>query len=133
MITDKFVKGYAVLKSEWLNKDILDEYIPFIATIIIENNVVEVDEIFLTKKLNEKYNNIFQENFVRQILSQAVKKGAIINNRGKFIVDNNEIEKYTIPMESFDYDFGLLVDSFIEYANKNCFFSFERRSNAINT
>ena len=72
MITDKFVKGYAVLKSEWLNKDILDEYIPFIATIIIENNVVEVDEIFLTKKLNEKYNNIFQENFVRQILSQAV-------------------------------------------------------------
>lgn len=122
MITDKFVKGYAVLKSEWLNKDILDEYIPFIATIIIENNVVEVDEIFLTKKLNEKYNNIFQENFVRQILSQAVKKGAIINNRGKFIVDNNEIEKYTIPMESFDYDFGLLVDSFIEYANKNCFF-----------
>ena len=93
MITDKFVKGYAVLKSEWLNKDILDEYIPFIATIIIENNVVEVDEIFLTKKLNEKYNNIFQENFVRQILSQAVKKGAIINNRGKFIVDNNEIEK----------------------------------------
>ena len=25
-------------------------------------------------------------------------------------------------MESFDYDFGLLVDSFIEYANKNCFF-----------
>ena len=74
------------------------------------------------KKLNEKYNNIFQENFVRQILSQPVKKGAIINNRGKFIVDNNEIEKYTIPMESFDYDFGLLVDSFIEYANKNCFF-----------
>lgn len=54
MITDKFVKGYAVLKSEWLNKDILDEYIPFIATIIIENNIVEVDEIFLTKKLNEK-------------------------------------------------------------------------------
>ena len=25
-------------------------------------------------------------------------------------------------MESFDYDFGLLVDSFIEYANKNRFF-----------
>ena len=25
-------------------------------------------------------------------------------------------------MESFDYDFGLLVDSFIEYVNKNCFF-----------
>ena len=54
MITDKFVKGYAVLKSEWLNKDILDEYIPFIATIIIENNVVEVDEIFLTKKTKWK-------------------------------------------------------------------------------
>ena len=74
MITDKFVKGYAVLKSEWLNRDILDEYIPFVATIIIENKIEEVDEIVLTKKLNEKYNNVFQENFVRQILSQAVKK-----------------------------------------------------------
>ena len=64
MITDKFVKGYAVLKSEWFNRDILDEYIPFVATIIIENNIDEVDELFLTKKLNEKYNDIFQENLL---------------------------------------------------------------------
>lgn len=116
MITDKFVKGYAVLKSNWLNRDILDEYIPFIATIIIENNIVEVDEILLTKKLNEKYKNIFQENFVRQILCQAVKKGAITNNRGKFIVNKNEMKKYEIPMESFDYDFSLLVDDFVDYS-----------------
>lgn len=109
MITDKFVKGYAVLKSEWLNRDILDEYIPFVATIIIENKIEEVDEIVLTKKLNEKYNNVFQENFVRQILSQAVKKGVIINNRGKYIVAKNEIKEYAIQMESFDFDFDLLI------------------------
>lgn len=125
MITDKFVKGYAVLKSEWLNRDILDEYIPFVATIIIENKIEEVDEIVLTKKLNEKYNNVFQENFVRQILSQAVKKGAIINNRGKYVVDKNEIKKYVIQMESFDFDFNLLIKDFIEYANANRYFPSE--------
>lgn len=122
MITDKFVKGYAVLKSEWLNRDILDEYIPFVATIIIENNVDEVDELFLTKKLNEKYNDIFQENFVRQILSQAVRKGVIINNRGKFVVDKTNVKQYAIKMESFDFDFELLIDDFIKYANDNRYF-----------
>lgn len=125
MITDKFVKGYAVLKSEWLNRDILDEYIPFVATIIIENKIEEVDEIVLTKKLNEKYNNVFQENFVRQILSQAVKKGVIINNRGKYIVAKNEIKEYAIQMESFDFDFDLLIRDFIEYANANRYFPSE--------
>lgn len=122
MITDKFVKGYAVLKSEWFNRDILDEYIPFVATIIIENNVDEVDELFLTKKLNEKYNDIFQENFVRQILSQAVRKGVIINNRGKFVVDKTKVKQYAIKMESFDFDFELLIDDFIKYANDNHYF-----------
>lgn len=122
MITDKFVKGYAVLKSEWFNRDILDEYIPFVATIIIENNVDEVDELFLTKKLNEKYNDIFQENFVRQILSQAVRKGVIINNRGKFVVDKTKVKQYAIKMESFDFDFELLIDDFIKYANNNRYF-----------
>ena len=122
MITDKFVKGYAVLKSEWFNRDILDEYIPFVATIIIENNVDEVDELFLTKKLNEKYNDIFQENFVRQILSQAVRKGVIINNRGKFVVDKTKVKQYAIKMESFDFDFELLIDDFIKYANDNRYF-----------
>lgn len=122
MITDKFVKGYAVLKSEWFNRDILDEYIPFVATIIIENNIDEVDELFLTKKLNEKYNDIFQENFVRQILSQAVRKGVIINNRGKFVVDKTKVKQYAIKMESFDFDFELLIDDFIKYANDNRYF-----------
>ncbi len=122
MITDKFVKGYAVLKSEWFNRDILDEYIPFVATIIIENNVDEVDELFLTKKLNEKYNDIFQENFVRQILSQAVRKGVIINNRGKFVVDKTNVKQYAIKMESFDFEFELLIDDFIKYANDNRYF-----------
>lgn len=122
MITDKFVKGYAVLKSEWFNRDILDEYIPFVATIIIENNIDEVDELFLTKKLNEKYNDIFQENFVRQILSQAVRKGVIINNRSKFVVDKTKVKQYAIKMESFDFDFELLIDDFIKYANDNRYF-----------
>lgn len=123
MITDKFIKGYAVLKSEWLSKNILEEYIPFIATIIVENDITEIDEIILTKKLNEKYgDNIFQENFVRQILSQAVLKGAIINNRGKFEVNKNEIKKWIIKQDSFDFDFGNLVDNFIEYAKKNNYF-----------
>lgn len=122
MITDKFVKGYAVLKSKWFSKNILDEYIPFIATIIIENKIIEIDEITLTSKLNEKYSNVFQENFVRQILSQAVIKGAIINNRGKYIVNIEEMEKYVIRKDSFDYDFDILINDFLEYAKRYQYF-----------
>lgn len=58
-------------------------------------------------------------------MSQAVKKGVIINNRGKYIVAKNEIKEYAIQMESFDFDFDLLIRDFIEYANANRYFPSE--------
>ena len=44
MITNRFLKGYAVIKSQWVNGNILDEYIPFLATIIISENMGSIDE-----------------------------------------------------------------------------------------
>lgn len=132
MITDKFVKGYAVLRSEWFSDNIIDEYIPFVSTIIIENNIDEIDEVLLTKRLNEKYNNIFQESFVKQVLSQAVKKGIIINNRGKYLANKNEAQKYIIRKESFDYDLKLLVNDYVNYAKQqNCHISADAAEDMI--
>ena len=76
MITDKFIKGYAVLKSNWFS-NILDEYLCFVATIIIEEHMEEIDENLICEKLSKKYNIKFQLTFIRQILSHAVSKKVI--------------------------------------------------------
>ena len=47
MITNRFLKGYAVIKSQWVNGNILDEYIPFLATIIISEDMGVIDELLL--------------------------------------------------------------------------------------
>lgn len=121
MITDKFIKGYAVLKSSWFS-NILDEYLCFVATIIIEENMEEIDENLICEKLSKKYNIKFQLTFVRQILSYAVSKKVIEKKREKFIVNNDKIKKYKIDLESFDHDFNLLIDKFLLFANEHRYF-----------
>lgn len=122
MITDKFVKGYAVLRSKWLNGNILDEYIPFVATIIVDEDMAEINEDIITKKMSEKYGVAFQPTFIRQVLSQAISKHIIVKEREKFIVNKEVIGKYILQMESFSYDFNFLLDDFEKYANAQRFF-----------
>lgn len=126
MITDKFVKGYAVLKSRWLKNNILEEYLCFVATIIIEENMIDIDENIICKKFLEKYNIKFQPTFVRQILSYAVGKNVIVKNREKFTVDASAIKKYKIDLESFDADFDLLIKEFLSYANNRKYYPEEK-------
>ena len=48
-MTDKFVKGYALIKSKTISPSILDTYLPFIATIIVDEGMDVVDEIANTE------------------------------------------------------------------------------------
>ena len=122
MITDKFIKGYAVLKSHWISNNIFDAYLSFVATIIIEEKMTEVDENVISQKMSEKYNISFQPTFVRQILSYAVTKRVIVKNKEKFIVDVAAIQRYKIDLESFDYDFELLIKEFLNFANERKYY-----------
>ena len=121
MITDKFVKGYAVLKSSWFS-NILDEYFCFVATIITEENIEEIDENIICERLHKKYNVNFQLTFIRQILSHAISKGIIEKKREKFIVNKDKIKRYVINLESFDYDFNLLIDEFLKFAKNRKYY-----------
>ena len=58
MITSSFVKGYAVIKSKWVDSDILDTYLPFIATIIFDENMENIDENIISQKIQEKYSTL---------------------------------------------------------------------------
>ena len=72
MITNRFLKGYAVIKSQWVNGNILDEYIPFFATIIISEDMGVIDELLLCQKMQCKYDVSLQPSFIRSVLSHAI-------------------------------------------------------------
>ena len=71
-MTDNFVKGYALIKSRCVSKNILDEYLPFIAAIIVDEGMEVVDVSIICAKLKEKYKVTFQPTFIRQVLSNAM-------------------------------------------------------------
>ena len=115
MITDRFIKGYAVIKSHWFSGNVLDEYIPFLATIIVDEGVDSIDEHFLCQKLLDKYDIVIQPSFVRLVLSHAMGKGLISKVREQFIANKSLMERYVIHDSDFDTDWEKLLDSFIEY------------------
>ena len=91
MITDRFLKGYAVIKSQWINGSILDEYIPFLATIIVSEGMDIVDEHLLCRKMKDKYDVSIQPSFVRLVLSHAMGKGLISKVREQFIANKDAL------------------------------------------
>ena len=73
-MTDQFVKGYALIKSQCISSNVLDTYLPFVATIIVDEGMDVVDENIVCSKLKEKYGATFQPTFIRQVLSNAMDK-----------------------------------------------------------
>ena len=115
MITDRFLKGYAVIKSQWFSGSILDEYIPFLATIIINEEMETVDEHLLCQKLLDKYDMSIQPTFVRLVLSHAMGKGLIIKVREQFVANKELLKKYVISDTEFDTDWDTMLAAFLDF------------------
>ena len=118
-MTDTFVKSYAAIKGQLVSDDnILDEYFPYIATIVLDENmeVINVDRI--AAKLSEKYDVQFQPTFINQIISNAMPKGAIKVARGNYVANKEELRKYYISDRNFDSSWRALLSDFIKYAKK---------------
>ena len=115
MITNRFLKGYAVIKSQWVNGNILDEYIPFLATIIICEDMGSIDEHLLCTKMHSKYDVSLQPSFVRSVLSHAMGKGLISKVREQYVANKEALKRYVINDGEFDKEWDTMIAAFFEY------------------
>lgn len=119
MITDRFIKGYAVIKSQWTSASILDEYIPFLATIIASEKMTVIDENLLCQKMLEKYDVHIQPSFVRMVLSHSMVKGLISKVREQYVVNKGVLGKFVIKDSDFDSDWDAMLNAFLDYCNQS--------------
>lgn len=118
-MSDNFVKGYAVIKGQWVSNNILDEYLPFIATIILDEGMDVVDENLICSKLNDKYHVNFQPTFVRQVISNAMVKNAVESVHGNFVPNKSVLKRYYISDEDFEKNWAALSKGFRDYASQH--------------
>lgn len=116
MLTDKYIKSYAVIKSRWISENLFDAYLPFIVTIIKEKNMVDLDESVLCKELEKKYDLSLQPTIIRQVLSHAMSKNIITKVRERYIANTSQLEQFVIPESDFNELWESLIFDFISYA-----------------
>ena len=116
MTTDKYIKSYAVIKSRWVSENLLDAYLPFIVTIIKENNMVDIDEGILCKEIKIKYDLSLQPTVIRQVLSHAMSKNIITKVREQYVVNKSQLKQFVIPEDDFECLWESLITDFVDYA-----------------
>lgn len=124
-MTDNFVKGYALIKAQCFSSSILDTYLPFIATIIIDEGMDVVDENVICAKLREKYDATFQPTFVRQVLSNAMDKKLVNKVRENYVANISNLKKYCLSDEDFTKNWNSLITGFAKYCRKRGYISNE--------
>ena len=117
-MTDNFVKGYALIKSQCISKNILDVYLPFIAAIIIDEDMEVVDVNIICEKLQEKYDITFQSTFIRQVLSNAMENRLVNKVHENYIANKPALKKYYLSDDDFVGNWNALIKDFSKYAKK---------------
>ena len=117
MLTDKYIKSYAVIKSKWISENLLDAYLPFITTIIKEKNMVDIDESVLCQELEKKYDLSLQPTLIRQVLSHAMGKNIITKVREQYIANTSQLGQFTIPESDFNELWKSLISDFISFVS----------------
>ena len=117
-MTDQFVKGYALIKSKTISPSILDTYLPFVATIIVDEGMDVVDENIVCTKLQEKYSAKFQPTFIRQVLSSAMDKKLVNKVKGNYVSNISVLRKHALLDEEFACSWKSLLRDFCEYGEK---------------
>lgn len=118
-MADRFTKSYALIKSQWLSGNILDEYLPFIATIILDEGMEIVDENIVCSKLNEKYHASFQPTFVRQVMSNAMSKDAVQKVHGNYVANKSVLKQHYLSDEDFERNWVGLLSDFSKYSTQH--------------
>ena len=118
MKDNRFLRAYAALRSGVMKSNVIEEYFPFFASIIIENKLESIDDDKLTDLFVEKYGVEISVMFVRQVLSFAVSVGYIIQDKGKFYPDVNKLSAFCIDESEYQSKMQTLIDQFSAFCEQ---------------
>ncbi len=119
MRNDKFMRAYAAIHSGVVKSNILEAYLPFFSSIILENRISPIDENLLVQLFNQKYGVEISVLFTRQVLSLAVTKRCIVEDRGRFYPEFKSLAVYKINESIFDKTIQRLVAEFTIFCKDN--------------
>ena len=110
-------KLYAAYKAGFLGDNILDTYFSFIANMIFDSHVTEVDDANIAGMFKERYEIELPLTFLRQVLGVGVKKNCFVENYGKYSVDFSELSKYRFDETDFKGLWEKLIKEFSVYCD----------------
>lgn len=112
---EKYIDVYALFKMQCANGCVLESYYPFLANIILENDMEEINEDLIKKAFEERYNIHISVSFIRQVLGIGIENKSIVKKYGKYIADKLELKKYKIGKSDFNKSWSTLKNLFQKY------------------
>lgn len=113
------VKVYAAFRSGCLGNNILEAYFPFLANIIISENMAVIDEVQVKVEFERKYAIPVPLTFIREVLGVGVRNGSIIDSRGKYVTQKDKISQFQFDVGPFENSWSQMNESFKKFCKRN--------------
>lgn len=118
---NRTILSLALLKAHWEKekKDYIDNFVPFLATIIKEKNYLEIDLDTLQDDFKERFGLIIPNYALITILNRARKK-FLYRKYGKIFVNQEKISSYDTSFKSSEIErkFNNITHKIIEFGKK---------------
>ena len=105
-------KLYVAYKAGYLGDNILDTYFSIIANMILDGHISVVEDVSIASAFKQRYDIELPLPFFRQVLGVGVKNKCFIEDRGKYSVVVEELEKYRFSATDFNTMWSKLVNEF---------------------
>ncbi len=115
---DNIKKLYIAYKAGYLGENILNTYFSFLANMISEENLSTIEETVISKKFMERYSIELPLQFIRQVLGVGVSNNCFIEDRGKYNVVVEELDKFHFNDTDFNEKWNCLIESFTSYCKE---------------
>lgn len=111
-------KLYLAYKAGYLGDNILDTYFSFLANMILDEHLMVVEDSVVATMFKNRYSIDLPLPFLRQILGEGINKSCLINDRGKYNVVVEELDKYRFSETNFHNLWNKLIDTFTSYCKE---------------
>lgn len=118
-MNNKLNDAYIIYKLQCKKNNILEAYFPFMANIIMEKCVDEINENIIQKEFEDKYGIKLSVAFVRQVLGVGVENKSIAKRYGKYVADISELARYKIESSDFEKMWIALKKGFDDYCRSS--------------
>ena len=111
-------KLYIAYKAGYLGDNILNTYFSFLANMISEEHLSIIEDTVIAEKFKERYSIELPLPFLRQVLGVGVNNNCFIEDRGKYNVVIEELDKFHFSETDFNEKWNLLINSFKSYCEE---------------